>query len=118
MRNTSGLKRDGNPGHKGAGGRPKEIYKEWVRSVINNPEVRGFIESLCKGDPIEEKILDGPDGNPRKILVSAPAKVRAWAYFQLMEYVESKAPVAVGTGDDGLAQFAKMWEHRYGSIKI
>lgn len=58
-------------------GPPKKELTEWFGKLANNPKVRKFVSDLATGEAIEEKVIDSPvDGQPMKVLVSAPAKVR------------------------------------------
>lgn len=84
----------GNPGNRG-GGRPKEEFLEWCRNLANSPEARKFIESLVKGEPIEEKVLDTPGGTPQKLLVSASPETRRKALADLWDRGYGKAPQGV-----------------------
>ena len=111
--NPRNLRKDGAPGHRGAGGRPPDAWKAWVRETLYSPEARKFIEDLVKGNPIEEKAIAGKDGEIQMIKVPALAAVRLKAIQYLTEYIESKAPTAIGTGDDGLTQLANLWRERY-----
>lgn len=99
MRNTSGLRRDGSPGHKGAGGRPPDWLKSKCAKIVEDKKLIEFLGDVAGGEPFVEKTAMVDSGKVfEKIVVSADLKDRIKAVEILIERAWGRAPQAVEVG--------------------
>jgi hypothetical protein len=86
MKNTKGLRRDGSPGHRGAGGRPKDKWVAFCKSICQSKKTQKFLRDMIEGNPVEEKVIDTPGHDPVKLLVAAPTSARIKALELVSAY--------------------------------
>ena len=107
-------------GARAGSGRKPDEFKQWCADLLENKKTRKFIEDLVTGQPIEEKVLDGPDGEPQKILVSAPAAARQKAIEFVASYALGKPPQALEVttkkSPEEMAADDKRFERLYGYL--
>jgi hypothetical protein len=108
----------GNPKGKPRGvsspgsGRTSEEFKVLCRDLANSKEAMEFLGALVAGDPIVEKVLDAPDGEPTQLLVSASpeTRVKAWialsdrGYGKANQYIEHSGHIATESEDEKKAR--------------
>lgn len=51
--NPQNLSKDGNPGHRGAGGRPPKWFKEQCAKIASRPESLKLVEDVLDGKPLK-----------------------------------------------------------------
>jgi hypothetical protein len=93
----------GKGGAREGAGRPKDKFKEWAKKIVQSKKVQNYLKALAEGEPIEEKIIDYPNGNgkvePTKVLVSASAKDRLKAIEILLDRGLGKVPQGLENSD-------------------
>ena len=89
------LRRDGAPGHKGAGGRPPEWLKAKCQKLIEKHKLFEWLASVAAGEDVEERIVYDADNNPQKIKRPADTKDRLRAFEMLTDRGWGKAVQAI-----------------------
>lgn len=114
--NPQNLRRDGNPGHKGAGGRPPDWLKEKCKKIVQDKKLVEFLADVASGEKINK--TDVYDLTGKKVgesESSAAPKDRIHATEILLDRGFGKAVQPIGDKDDGLADLGKILRERYGA---
>ena len=103
MRNTKGLKRDGNPGHEGAGGRPTDEFRKKMLALSDCPAAWKFRKDVIEGNPIEERtIIDFVTGKEIKTLVTPSIENRRKMLADIDDRAHGTSVQMVDTPDDSV----------------
>lgn len=89
MKNTSGLKRDGNPGHRGGGGRPPDKLKKLCVNLVDKYKLVQRLADIAAGKPMVPAVGQfGPiiDSKTKlQVMLPAPIKAQAEAISELLD---------------------------------
>jgi len=83
--NPQNFRRDGSPGHRGAGGRPPDWLKKKCCSLVEKKKLIEFLAAVAAGDPFIEKTRISGSGDIENVRGSADVKDRLRAVEMLLD---------------------------------
>jgi hypothetical protein len=88
----------GVPGHLGAGGRPREVWRQACRDALEEADGLGFVMRVIKGEVGDQKVVGEGDATH---VVTMPPKVRdrLYAVQLLAEHGHGKPPQELQVDD-------------------